>query len=141
MTGEVYKNQVKLLNLSRKNFIALKQKNDKDEINNFLHAQLEQQNAETREAHNNSLNEMEELTKFQSSTFDTIARRRLIEDLDTILELTGKIQELRPAGPKTLRLVSKNIQSTATTCKAVTRTALIAPFTLFFFSTTKAHHL
>ena len=37
---------------------------------------------------------MEELKKFQSSTFDTIARKRLVEDQDTILELTGKIQEL-----------------------------------------------
>ena len=38
---------------------------------------------------------MEELRKFQCSTFDTIARRRLVEDQDTILELTGKIQELQ----------------------------------------------
>ena len=38
---------------------------------------------------------MEELKKFQSSTFDTVARRRLVEDQDTILELTGKIQELQ----------------------------------------------
>ena len=38
---------------------------------------------------------MEELKKFMSSTFDTIARRRLVEDQDTILELTGKIQELQ----------------------------------------------
>ena len=37
---------------------------------------------------------MEEMKKFQSSTIDTIARRRLVEDQDTILELTGKIQEL-----------------------------------------------
>ena len=36
---------------------------------------------------------MEELRKFQSSTFDTIARRRLVEDQDTILELSG--QELQ----------------------------------------------
>ena len=42
-----------------------------------------------------SLNEMEELKRFQGSTFDTIARRRLVEDQDTILELTGKIQELQ----------------------------------------------
>ena len=42
-----------------------------------------------------SLNEMEELKKFQSSTFDTIVRRRLVEDQDTILELTGAIQELQ----------------------------------------------
>ena len=38
---------------------------------------------------------MEELKRFQGSTFDTIARRRLVENLDTILELTGKIQELQ----------------------------------------------
>ena len=50
---------------------------------------------ELREAHHKSLNEMEELKMFQSSTFDTVARRRLVEDQDTILELTGKIQELQ----------------------------------------------
>ena len=61
----------------------------------LLHAQLLQQNCELREAHGKSLNEMEELKKFQSSTFDTIARRRLVEDQDTILELTCKIQELQ----------------------------------------------
>ena len=38
---------------------------------------------------------MEELKKFQGSTFDTFARRRLVEDQDTILELTGKIHELQ----------------------------------------------
>ena len=38
---------------------------------------------------------MEELKKFQSSTFDTIAGRRLVEDQDTILELTGRIQDLQ----------------------------------------------
>ena len=42
-----------------------------------------------------SLNEMEELKRFQGSTFDTIARRRLVEYQDTILELIGKIQELQ----------------------------------------------
>ena len=43
----------------------------------LLHAQLLQQNSELREAHNKSLNEMEELKKFQSSTFDTIARTKI----------------------------------------------------------------
>ena len=38
---------------------------------------------------------MEELKKFQSSTFGPIARRRLVEDQDTILGLTGKLQELQ----------------------------------------------
>ena len=61
----------------------------------LLHERLLQQNSELREAHHKSLDEMEELKKFQSSTFDTIARRRLVEDQDTILEITGKIQELQ----------------------------------------------
>ena len=33
--------------------------------------------------------------KFQSSTFDTIERRKLIEDQNTILELSGSVQELQ----------------------------------------------
>ena len=54
-----------------------------------------QQNLELREAHQRSLTEMEELRKFQSSTFDTIARRKFVEDQNTILELSGRIQELQ----------------------------------------------
>ena len=61
----------------------------------LLHEQLLKQNWDLREAHEKSLNEMVELKKFQSSTFDTIARRKLFKDRDTILELTGKIQELQ----------------------------------------------
>ena len=38
---------------------------------------------------------LEELRKFQSSTFDTIARRKLVEDQNTFLELSGRIQELQ----------------------------------------------
>ena len=61
----------------------------------LLHEQLLKQNRDLREAHEKSLKEMEELKKFQSSTFDTLARRRLVEDQDTILELTGKMRELQ----------------------------------------------
>ena len=38
---------------------------------------------------------MEELRKFQSSAFDTFGRRKLIEDQNTILELSGRVQELQ----------------------------------------------
>ena len=61
----------------------------------LLHEQLLKQNWDLREAHEKSLNEMEELKRFQGSTFDTNARRKLVEDRDTILELIGKIQELQ----------------------------------------------
>ena len=59
----------------------------------LLHEQISKQNWDLREAHEKSLNEMEELKRFQGSTFDTISRRKLVEDRDTILGLTGKIQE------------------------------------------------
>ena len=66
-----------------------------DEERRLLQGQLWQQKLEFREAHQQSLTEMEELRKFQSSTFDTIARRKLIEDQNTILELSGRVQELQ----------------------------------------------
>ena len=49
----------------------------------LLHALFSHQNSELCVAHHKSLSEMEELKKFQSSTFDTIARRRSVEDQDT----------------------------------------------------------
>ena len=60
-----------------------------------VQGQLLQQNLELREAYPRSLTEMEELRKFQNSTFDTIARRKLVEDQNTILVLSGRIQELQ----------------------------------------------
>ena len=61
----------------------------------LLHEQLLKENWDLRESHEKSLSEMEELKRFQGSTFGTIARRRLVEDQDTILELIGKKQELQ----------------------------------------------
>ena len=66
-----------------------------EEERRLLQGQLWRQKLEFREARQQSLTEMEELRKFQSSTFDTIARRKLIEDQNTILELSGRVQELQ----------------------------------------------
>ena len=58
--------------------------------------ELWRQQMDFREVHQQSLTEMEELRKFQSCTFDTLAaRRKLIEDQNTILELSGRVQELQ----------------------------------------------
>ena len=57
--------------------------------------ELWRQQMDFREVHQQSLTEMEELRKFQSSTFDTLARRKLIEDQNTIMELSGRVQELQ----------------------------------------------
>ena len=66
-----------------------------EEERRLLQEQVWRQKLEFREARQQSLTEMEELRKFQSSAFDTIGRRKLIEDQNTILELSGRVQELQ----------------------------------------------
>ena len=66
-----------------------------EEERRILREELWRQQLEFREVHQQNPTEMEELRKFQSSTFDTIARRKLIEDQNTILELSGRVQELQ----------------------------------------------
>ena len=66
-----------------------------EEDRRLLQGQLWRQKLEFREAHQQSLTEMKELRKFQRSTFVTIAKRKLIEDQNTILELSGRVQELQ----------------------------------------------
>ena len=66
-----------------------------EEERKILREELWRQQMDFREVHQQSLTEMEELRKFQSSTFDTLARRKLIEDQNTIMELSGRVQELQ----------------------------------------------
>ena len=66
-----------------------------EEERRILREELWRQQIPFREVRQQSLTEMEELPKFQSSTFDTLARRKLIEDQRTILELSGRVQELQ----------------------------------------------
>ena len=66
-----------------------------EEERRILREEFWRQRLGFREVHQQSLTEMEELRKFQSSAFDTIARRKLIEDQNTILELSGRIKELQ----------------------------------------------
>ena len=66
-----------------------------EEERRILREELWRQQMDFREVPQQSLTEMEELRKFQSSTFDTLARRKLIEDQNTILELSGRVQDLQ----------------------------------------------
>ena len=70
--------------------VLLQERNNFDEINNFFMNNYLIKIWDFREAHEKSLNEMEELKRFQGSTFDTFSKRKLIEDRDTIFELTAK---------------------------------------------------
>ena len=57
--------------------------------------ELWRQQQDFREVHQQNLTEMEGLRKFQSSTFDTLTTQKLIEDQNTIMELSGRLQELQ----------------------------------------------
>ena len=61
----------------------------------ILQKELWRQQQDFREVHQQNLTEMEKLRKFQSSTFDTLTRQQLIEDQNTIMELSGRLQELQ----------------------------------------------
>ena len=61
----------------------------------LLQEQPSEQNRELREAQIKSLHEMEELKSVQELRVDETSRRRLIENQDTINELTARIQELQ----------------------------------------------
>ena len=86
---------MELSSLSEEKFIVfIKETDDFDEINSFFMNNY-QNKIEICVKLMRSLSEMEELKRFQGSTFDTIARRKLVENQDTILELTARIQELQ----------------------------------------------
>ena len=61
----------------------------------ILQEELWRQQKDFREVHQQSLTEMEEVLKFQSSTFDTLTRQKFIEDQKIIMELSGRVQELQ----------------------------------------------
>ena len=65
-----------------------------EEERQILREELWREQEDFREVQQN-LTEMEELRKFQSSTFDTLARQKLIEDQNAILETSGGVQELQ----------------------------------------------
>ena len=71
--------------ISQHEFQAARAEEEQRRNQQLLHAQLLQQNLGLREAHQRSLTEMEELRKFQSSAFDTMAKRKFIEDQNTFL--------------------------------------------------------
>ena len=66
-----------------------------EEERRILREELWRQHMDFREVNKQSLTEMEELRKFQSSTFDTLARRKLIEDLLYYGIIRERVQELQ----------------------------------------------
>ena len=69
--------------------IASDEQSSRDQL--LLHEQLSEQNRDLREVRIKNLHEMEELKRVQELRIDQFSRRRLIENQDTIDELTARI--------------------------------------------------
>ena len=61
----------------------------------ILQEELLRQQQDFREVHQQDLTKMKELQKIQNSTFDELTRQKFIEDQKTIMELSGRLQELQ----------------------------------------------
>ena len=61
----------------------------------ILQEELWRQQQDFREVHQQNFTEMKELQEFQSSTFDELTRQKFIEDQNTVMELSGRLQELQ----------------------------------------------
>ena len=61
----------------------------------ILHEELLRQQQDLREVHQQDLMKHLELQKFQNSTFDEFAQKKIIEDQKIIMELSGRLQELQ----------------------------------------------
>ena len=61
----------------------------------ILQGELLRQQQNFREVHQQNLTEMKEVQKLQNSTFDELTRQKFIEDQNTIMELSGRLQELK----------------------------------------------
>ena len=66
-----------------------------EEERRLLQGQLWRQKLEFREAHQQNLTEIGGITEIPEFCLHTTARRKLIEDQNTILELSGRVQELQ----------------------------------------------
>ena len=60
-----------------------------------IHEELLRQQQEFREVHQQDLMKHLELQKFQNSAFDEFTQKKFIEDQKTIMELSGRLQELQ----------------------------------------------
>ena len=87
MTEEVYKKWSETIKSQQEELHRAQAEELHRRDQQLVHEKLLEQNWDLFEAHAKSLKEMVELQKFQSSNFDTNARRRLVEDQDTTLEL------------------------------------------------------
>ena len=81
-------------NVARKSLITNSLQLKQNKIAEFYREKLLRQQQDFREVHQQDLTKMRELQKFQNSTFDELTRQKFIEDQKTIMELSGRLQEL-----------------------------------------------
>ena len=83
------------LSIARKFLITISLQLKQNKNAKFYRENYGRQQQDFREVHQQNLTEMKELQKFQNSTFDELTRQKFIEDQNTIMELSGRLQELQ----------------------------------------------
>ena len=79
-----------------------------------LHEELLRQQQESREVHQQDLMKHLELQKFQNSAFDEFTQKKFIEDQKTMMDLSGRLQELQ--NEVNLMNDSKDFMDAESTC-------------------------
>ena len=83
------------LNAMKKLFITNSSQLMPNKIAKFFKKNYCDSNRNFREVHQQDLMKQKELQKFQNSTFDEFAQKKLIEVQKIIMELSGRLQELQ----------------------------------------------
>ena len=83
------------LSAVKKFFITNSSQHMPNKIAKFFKKNYLRQQQEFREVHQQDLMKHLELQKFQNSVFDEFTQRKFIEDQKTIMELSGRLQELQ----------------------------------------------
>ena len=73
----------------------------------ILQGALLRQQQDFREVHQQDLTKMKELQQVQNSTFDELTGQKFIEDQKTIMELSGRLQELQNEILRIFRMLSR----------------------------------
>ena len=82
-------------NVARKFLITNSFAAQAEQERRILQEELLRQQQDFREVHQQNHTKMKEVQKFQNSTFDEFTRQKFIEDQKTIMELSGRLQELQ----------------------------------------------
>ena len=114
-------------NVARQFLITSSKQLEQNKNANFYNKNYGVSKKDFRQVHQQNFIEMEEVRKFQICTFDDLTRKKFIEDQNTIMELSGRLQELQ--NEVNCMNDSQDAESVRSGNSLVTRSTRIIPWT------------